>query len=384
MIKEVYIKSYTSDGTYKGTFSDFQWAGFSKSINSGVGQVQITVPRKFDDYNSDGAIAPNNKIEIYVADGDAPSGTLIYSGYIAEINTAAAAEEGVRLKVFGYFSKLALDIVKDGTQIGVKYRQASYADISDIFEDLIDKYKTANASTPIDYTGSSISSGGKQVSIDFSTSTYTDAFSELRRLADSDYYYYLDATNTFNFSQFSSTADHLFVFERDISSIKISQSLVDMRNGIIFWNGLQEEDPDFIAKYQENATSISSYGRQIEIRRDGRFKDEASVDEWNTRYLNANSEPITQVQLRLIDNNLSDSRVDLEALQPGQTCKILNISENDALSDNMLITGINYQIDYADIVIQDTRQFVDRNLFQLKKFINERTYSDSGPVNYTT
>lgn len=381
--KEVYVKTYDVNGNIKGFFYDFQFNGFKKSINSGLGQLIVSVPRQFDDFGEGTEIDQGYELRVYIADQEAPNGLQVFSGFIGKINAIATSRELVSLVAYGYLAKLGLDVLKDGTNTSIKYREADYADISDIFEDIIDKYTAVNTSSPINYTVSSVASGGKQVAVDFVNSTYEEALSEVRRLSDSDYYYYLDETNVFNFNQISSIADHLFIFEKDVIRIENKKSLLDMRNGLLFWNGQQEGDPDFIYKFFEDTASISTYGRQIGQRRDGRFANSASVEEWGSRYLAANKDPINSLTMRIIDSNLANG-YDIESIDPGDTCKVLNISTNSALTDNMLITSVDYRIDYVEIEVADVTSYLDRNIFELGKFINDRTYSDSGPINYTT
>ncbi len=48
------------------------------------------------------------------------------------------------------------------------------------------------------------------------------------------------------------------------------------------------------------------------------------------------------------DNNLG-AGYDIESIEPGHTCKILNLNDSDVVGDNMVITSVQYMMYLWDV-----------------------------------
>lgn len=376
-MKQIFIKTYQA-GVIKGTFFEFVVSEFQSSLNSGLGDLTVTIPRKFDSYNSDGALTLGNELRVYISDREAPQGVLVYSGEINSIVSSLSSIENVEVYCSGYLFQLALSIYYSSTfQI---YNRFTATDPSTMIEDIIDQYQTNNTNYKITYTAGSIASTGKSLGLVTFLSTGLNAIKQAVDLADYDWFWRVGADNIFYFDSIPATATHLFTMGRDIASMSVDYSIRDLRNNLVFTNGLAVNDPEVIQSLYTDNTSGTTYGSRVEFKRDDRYKaSTGSVAEYASKFLNTYKDPLSTLVLRIIDSNLGGG-YDIESIKVGDTCKILNVENIASLTDNMIITNINYAIDYIDITIIDAQKYIQRVVQETSKTIAEYAFSDNMPL----
>lgn len=380
MNKQVFIKTYARDGTYKGVFFNFSFSSFQMSLNGGVGDLTVIIPRKFDEFNNDGAISLGYELRIYISDKESISGKLIYSGEIDDINPSVGADETVTINCSGWISQLADDLLESSQNI---LFEKTSVDISAMIKDFIDAYKAARTDDKISYTASSIATTGKTANLKVYGESPLSAIIAAARMADVNWFFRVGADNIFYFNAIPTTPTHYFMFGKDIAELKINRNIRDTKNAVLFANGLGSGDPQSVLKLYSDSGSITSFGRRVSKQRDGRYRDSSSIDEAAGRELDAYSQPINVVTLRIVDSNNTNG-YDIESIKPGDTFKVLNISANDALTSNMLITTVTYNIDSVDIVATDTIQYVDRLLSDMGNKMTGENIDLTLPSTYTT
>lgn len=376
-MKNAYVKIYDIDENYLGMFTDFVFTSFVSSINGGLGDLKVVIPRKFDEYDQ-AQIELGNELRIYIADTDAPSGTLVYSGEIDSIDASVSDNEDVSINCSGYVYQLALDVHEDSQTVYFKYTSE---ELADIVKDVIDKYNITNPQARINYTADSVTDTGKTKTLEVFLDTPLEVLFSVIRLSDSDWYFHIDATNTLYFQEIPTTPTHYFTFGKDIVSLNYNRNTRDTKTGILFSNGLTTLDEDVVFKLYKDDTAVTNYGRRFERIRDERYVEDGA-DELGARLLSLYSEPINTVTLRVVDNNL-DNGYDIESIKVGDTCKVLNTSEIPALTDNMLITTIQYGFDYVDITVIDRNKYIERSLQEMRNTYNMFAFSDNLPTAYT-
>lgn len=371
MDKQFIIKIW--DGAVlKFSGDDFVFSQFSSTLNGGLSSLNIVMPNKYDDYGEGTIIKLNNEVQIWAYTDYYNTGKLIYSGYISSYTANLSMTEGVEISVTGYLSRLQQDVLKSNTTIKITY---SATEIGVIIKDVIDKYRTANAGTKINYGASTIGNTATNITTTFDSSTYLEAIELLKNTAGYNWYYYLDSDNLLYFSQYPATALHNFVIGNQIVELQNSKSLEQLVNGVIFWNGMQAEDPEYISKYYSDSASQTAYGRYIIRKKDSRFKSVTSADENNNRTINTFKNPINPANVRILGKNYN-----IEDIKAGQVCKIWNTNVDYG---NLLITKATYNIDYIDLELVNINSYLDKSIYELKNQINDISYSDSGPTTYT-
>lgn len=365
--------------TYAGFFDNFGVSGYSKSIYSGNGELTVTVPRKFDDFNQNGTVQLGNRVDIYVFDRNDNTGTKVYTGRMEEYTTQVSTDEAVTVRCLGLVNRLSLDTYTDATTLTKSY---SSQDPALVVRDIIDQYQLANG-TDITYTTSTVPTTSDTVSLELSSTTYLEALNLVTKTAGADYYWLLDNENQVIFKEFPTTPTHYFMFGRDITALEATNSIVDTRNSILAWNRLPSTDGDYISKRYEDMGSIFQYGRRQLRKADGRYKASADgFDQFAESYFDIYSDTITSLRFEVIDNSYGNG-YDIETIQPGDTCRILNIKPNESITDNMLITNVKYTFDSVVIDIVDVEKFVSRTLFGLQEELAERAYTNDGPSTFT-
>lgn len=373
--KEIYIKTYDTSGNIKGFFYDFVFSQFTQSLNSGLGELQVTIPRKFDDFGLNDTIAKDYEIRLIVSDQDGT--TTQYSGRVDEIVSSVSDKESVTLRCSGYVSELALNLL-EGSSNSVRIEYSSQ-EIGSIIEDLIDKHRTSFSDAVVNYTGTSIGNTSKNITIKFFASYVLDAIKQVLSHADEDWCFYVDVDNNVVLKEISTTPDHYFVLGSDVSRLEIKDTNKQKRTKYLFYNGQTTDDPDVILKRYSDGSS----DRRFEIVRDDRITDTTTSDEKGDRFVDTYKNGLQTVRARILDSNLG-SGYDIESVSVGDTCKFLNVSTESPLPTNGVITTKTYNKDYIDIVVEDAEQFVARSLQESRSRLSLIEFNSELPSAYTT
>jgi hypothetical protein len=382
MKKQVFIKTYTSAGVYQGLFYNFNFSSFDYSLNGGLSNLTVVVPRQFDSYNYDGALTLGNELKIYIADNEAPSGVQIYSGQIQSVTPSVSNTEDVVITCAGYIYQLQTDILENAQKVYFKYTST---DPSAILKDVIDKFRAVRSDAKINYGSgtTTIQNTAKSVNLEFYLNTPLEAIQRAASLGNYNWNFRIGVDNLLYFGAIPTSATHLFIMGKDIESLSIDRNIQETKNGILVTNGLSVNDPEYLFKVTKDTSSISTYGRKYQIYRDSRLKYTGGAGtEYANRFINLYKDPLNTVTIKVLDSNLAGG-YDIESIKPGDTCKVLNIASNEALTNNMLITKVTYNINTVELTIVDTIKYLERSIFDQRMIINNFLYSDGLPQAYT-
>lgn len=355
------------DGTQISTLRNFAFGGFDKELNGGVGECVIQTDAVFDDASL--ALQLGNDVEIRISDKDtatevsatAPDKT-IYRGYISMIERGVQGQsESVIIHVLGYYTLLATDILKDSTQTKLYSKSTTglttvvgdqnAADIGLMMRTVIDRYRAENASPKINYIYDDIPNTSTTVTYTFNQKTYREILDTLKSLAPANTYWKVDAAGNVSFKTTPTTPTHRFIFGRHFTSVRVEQSMEKIRNFVLVWDGTNVGT----YKHYQDDDSILTYGRRVEVVTDYGIEDSNAADAIGAKFLAENKDPDVKVVCKIMDNNgNSDVGYDIESIEPGDTCSFYGFAAgvSDNFRDNMIITRVNYQIDYAEIEVQ--------------------------------
>jgi hypothetical protein len=370
--KQYTVKVYDKSGTlYRGSYGQLSNYSFTSTINGGVGQLSIDLPRKFDEYNNDGAVNLLDSIQVWVQDKE---GTVkIYSGYIDSISrTIRGNVEGVRVTCLGYASRFGFSIDWNGTTLT---QDRNSQDPTDIIKDIIDDYRANYADPFINYTSTSTEDTGLTVSYQSDSKYIVESIERIRQMAGSGWYWFIDADNVFHFKQKPATPTHTFTMIKDISELTIDSVTSDIKNSVLFWNGLQSDDTNFIQKLYYSGTGATAYWKRFDKITDSRITDATTADSLGTAFIEANKDPNVTITFRVKDGNLGDG-YDIESIKCGDTCRILGVKDSDLYLGNLQITSINYTPEYVDITVEDKRALTGRRLTDVRRSLDNTVYSD--------
>jgi hypothetical protein len=365
--------------SYAGYFYDFSASGFNKSLYSGDSELQITLPRKYDDYGLDNTIGVGYEVEVVVPANNAED-VSIFTGRIDEITASVADSEGVSLSCYGKVTALQNDVYQ--TTANALKKTYSAQDPALVMRDLIDQFRLRNV-TDIYYTTASIPTTSKTMSVELSSTTYLEAMNLVTKTAGANYYFFVDSNGLVTFKTIPTSATYTLMMGRDIQAIDVTTSIAQLKNQVLFWNGLPSSDGSYISKLYSRDSSVFRYGKALDRKNDQRFKAGAGgADAYATQIFNNFASPVVSARITVIDS-LSVPGFSLESFKPGETVSLINISEESQLSDRNLITNVEYNIDYVTLDIVDTSTFINRSIFEIKEDLDQRTYTNDGPTTYT-
>ena len=371
--KRYSVKIYDRAGTtFKGNYDPIGGYAFTKTINGGVGALSITLPRKFDNFGLGEDVNLLDEIQVWVQDKDT-SGKKIYSGYVSSITSFIdGSNQGIKLDVLGYVSRLAFTLDWNGTDISMVRNSLT---AGELVKDVIDKYRSTVSEERINYGTGTVDITGSDISYTSNAKSCLETIERAREMAGATWYWYVDADNVFYFREYATTPTHLFTFGKDISSLEITRSADDIKNEFIFWNGLMADDTNFISNRYYNTNSINSYWNRFEANTDGRVTTSAGADALGDSYINAYKNPNVSMRFEVKDNNLG-AGYDIESIEPGHTCKILNLNDSDVVGDNMVITSVQYTPEKVIIYVSDLREITGRSLTNLRRQLDTTVYGD--------
>lgn len=373
-IKKKYTaKIYSKAGVYKGVIEDVSSPRFTSITNGGLGQMPLTIPKTFDDYD---AISLLDRVEVWVQDKDTAgtTGVKIYSGYIDTIDAElSSGNQNVNVSVLGYFTRLTYTLDMTGTT--VKMDRLSQ-DPAVSVKDVIDKYRVTASNPEINYTASSVETAGFPISFSAAMRTCYETIEKFRVMTGANWWWFVDATNTFWFKSKPATPTHKFKLGKDISDIKITKKVGNMVNNFLFWNGLQKDDVNIQAKLFHSPSSVAAYWEKFDRLTDGRVTDGDYADKLGDATVDAMNAPSVELSFVVKDNNYSENGYDIESIQPGQTCRIMNIKDSSVYSGNLLITKTEYSPESIKVYVESSNEITGRNLSDIRTALDDTIYSD--------
>jgi hypothetical protein len=364
--KTLLAQVHSPGGTFIKTWNDITFGGFTAQLNSGPGECVITRAVPFDYDGSD--LREGNEVLLTVGDRDtlesADPGevnvTTIYRGYISLIERQIdARSEVVVVHLLGYYTLLALDVLKSGAQTTL-YSEATAglsttsgdlepADIGRIARAVIDRFNAETTPPRISYEAADVPNTGTNATYIFEQKTYREAIDKLKELAPQNVYWYVDENGRFSFKETPATPTHTFIFGRHFTRVRTERSLETVRNVLLLWDG------DATYKSYTDPGSIALYGRRVARVNDFGASDDDAGDALAAKFLAENKEPGSKLICTILDNNNErDMGYDIESIRPGDTCRLLGFSSelSDIFRDNMLITQVNYTLETVEIEVE--------------------------------
>ena len=366
--KQIVINVYSASGSFLRSLPNFTFDGFTKELNGGLSECVIQTDMMFDYSGND--LVLGNDIEIRIVDkdtvalaGDAGA-VIVYRGYISFIEREVdGAKESVKIHLLGYYTLLALDILKNGAQttlysystdgLTATLGSQDAADIALMVRAVMDRYIAETTLPRLSYDDLDIPVTSTTAIYTFEQKTYREALDILRSMAPVGVFYYINEIGRLSFKTKPTTPTHKFTFGRHFSRVHVEHSLEKVRNFLVVWNG--KSGGSSIYEHYQDDDSIALFGRRAERANDYGISDTSSSDLLGSRFLADNKKPDIKVTCTIIDNNEDDALgYDIESIQPGDTCSFYGFSPgfDDIFQDNMLITSVSYSLNSAEITVE--------------------------------
>jgi hypothetical protein len=395
MKKNISIKIYAPTGEFLKEWFNFQFVGFSKAINAGVGECRIVLLEKFD--YSGIELLGGNLATITISDTDTTTTDggprVIYSGYVSQY-APTINDNGIELiyvTLLGHYTKL-IDILKSGANTnlytdstdrnGLKTASGAAAtEIAYVMNAIITRYQ-AETTTPQIFA-LSIPETGQDLNYIFKQKTYREALDIALSACPDGYFWYVNELGGFTLKQKSSTSKHIFMLGKHFNNITVTNNIENIYNVVLIWNGLTGGSA--IYKSYSDAVSIAQYGRRPYRITDKGIQDSDTADNIAAKFLAEHKDPDIQVSCTIIDNNIDAiNGYDIESIEPGETCRFIGFNEAGSylLRDAMLITRVDYSLESVTLTIENFKTDIVSQAQRLQDQVGS-IESDTIPDSYT-
>lgn len=373
------VKVFSAAGAALGVWDDVDIGkGFHSQINGGLGELTLTLARRFFDFDEGGTVKAGNIIELWVSDTDSPAAK-VYSGEISSYRASVVGEkETVEVRCLGNIARFASLLYKNGST--VTFARNSY-DPANIARDVIDRI-VAEYGLSIKYTPSSIPLAGTSVSYTFSWDYVLDALAKARELAPTNWWFFLDADNTLHFKKKPPSPTHEFVYRRDFTNFAIETSADEIKNNLLFWNGLAVGQQNYISHLYTDAESVAGYGHRFSKERDDRITVSGTANALANAFLAVNAVPIRSVELTVLDNSYGAGGYDIETIKPGDTATIRGLPSTIEVPENIQIVSVDYSPRKVRLTLVTEANIESRRMTYLKRDLESHLYSAAGPETY--
>lgn len=319
--KNFIYRVFTNLGAYITTWTKeiISEPTFQMVINGGAGEVQIILARDFDSFGEDVDVKLNNRVEVWVSDKEAPSGRLLYCGYISGYKPVIdGVDEHVEITLFTYITEFQRMILRDSSG-NTTLTYNSY-DPSDILKDVIDKYRAAGGY--ISYSPTSIAQTNTLVSYTFNTNTIKECLDKIIELCPVGWYWRVDPTNVICLAPYNVFADHSFALGLEVETLETFRRVEDLVNRVLFVGG---GSPALFRKYENNG-SQASYGLYEKKIVDQRVTVAGTAQTIATREIDSKKDPEIRSSFTIVDSNGPTSKgYDIETIKVGQSLRVRNL-----------------------------------------------------------
>ncbi len=357
MNKKFVIKIYDKAGTYITTLKPSvvkSIPAFQSQINGGFGQCVLDLNLPFDDFGEGSTIAFMNIVKIYVMDENYPLGRLVYTGFIsAYAPYLDDSRQGVKITLLGLVSILSLAYYKNGSNFTV----AASGDPSVLMKNIINHFNSVYPGSLLGYNGSgtTVDTVGVSVSYTFNEDKWLDALQNAFGTVGAGWWWAIDKQGQLYLKQKPATATHIFSIGKEIESLEVDKTSEKIVNKVRVKYGTSSTFDD------DDATSITKFGTREEIVSDSKIQNLATATQRAAKEVDDNK--VEKIKAKLVIN----SSYDLESIKVGDTCKIRNLSINQAVfNDNMMIVSVTYSFNKVTIELEEMTKFST----ELQKFIS--------------
>jgi hypothetical protein len=108
------------------------------------------------------------------------------------------------------------------------------------------------------------------------------------------------------------------------------------------------------------------------------------MDVYGTALVNSRKSSNQKVTLKVADSSINAYGYDIESIDPGDTCTIVNMPDSSTTLDtNMLITSVNYYGDYAILELEELRQTLSNKVTDIDRALRQDEYVDGPTTDFT-
>jgi hypothetical protein len=364
------------DGTFRYSTENWEFDSISREINGSM-MVRIKTDQLTTEIHH--AITTlMNRVTIRVSTANTASqGIEYFSGYIPNRSLNLQAENNsVEIIAFGYASRLFDLPYRTGTTVTINKTGGIKA--SDLAKDVLDKVTALDSTFPADYSATSVEDSSDTIKDKFVMQSAGDVLNRAITLAyDATriWFWTILGDNIFRFKKSSLTADHNFVYGRDVFSFP--QFSEDLQQGVnevlVVYNGGAN------IKRVVDTANVTAYGLKSLTVNESTVTDATTATEIGNAYLASRLPPILAITV-LVANPYP-----IESINPGDTCRIdgLPADIKSLLTDNLFITKTTYKKFYVELELSVKSPFISNSIEKIRKRLEKESVETMAATDYS-
>lgn len=323
-IAKVYDATGATFKTTIGADSILSLPRISREVSKPSSDVTLSIAMPWDDFGYGTTIREFFLVKLYAINDAHPSGILVFQGFITEIAGKLSRDTNhVELRLFPLESILNNAFWKSGGTQSLADYTITYAaaDVDTMFSDAITNINSLYGS----YFTSDLSNPGASITVNFVEQTHQQALDKAIKFLNATWYWRVKPDGTMQLKQYNDvTATHQFVLGRDIESLNVTKSILEIKNGI----RVEYTGPAYV--FSSDATSQTAYGRRQKKMSDSNIQNAGSATALGDGELARLKDVKTQTQIVI------NAQYDLETIFPGDTCKIVNVPD----TSSQMVSGV--------------------------------------------
>lgn len=202
-----------------------------------------------------------------------------------------------------------------------------------------------------------------------------NALNALYRQLPTGWYYEVDVgTNAVRIKNKSDSFDHLLVFGRDFTGMKVTKDINNIINDVFYIGGqLVENGPKLTTQFTDT-DSIADYRHGVAILTNDKVTryDTAQLLAENT--IGNNNGPRLTTEI-----TLSAGKYNTEAVRKGHVIKIVN-GDRDVLGATLVVASLNYRPDEITISLDSAPRNLSRTIDQIQRNLENSATAAAGNV----
>lgn len=202
-----------------------------------------------------------------------------------------------------------------------------------------------------------------------------NAINALYRQLPTGWYYEVDVgTNAVRIKNKSASFDHLLVFGRDFTGMKVTKDINNIINDVFYIGGqLVENGPKLTTQFTDT-DSISEYRHGVAIITNDKVTryDTAQLLSENT--IGNNNAPRLTTEI-----TLSAGKYNTEAVRKGHVIKIVN-GDRDVLGATLVVASLNYSPNEITISLDSAPRNLSRTIDQIQRNLENTATAAAGNV----
>jgi len=293
-----------------------------REVNKSAGEVNLDIAFPWDNFGFGTTLFDGDLIKIYAVNASNPTGTLVYQGNVMGIKTNYTNNSSsVSLRLYPIDAILGRITAYVGTDA---VKTFTSLDIDDIFSNVLtDMQTTAGYS----YFTEDFDAPSLSITYSIRLLNSQNALDKAYSYLSSSWYWAINASGVIRLKQWDDVnPTHLFTIGKDVDSMGTNRTIADIINGeMLSWN-----NPVYSFSHYSDATSQTNNGKFQRIVEDREIPAAYAADARGNSDISKLKDPKISVTLTV------NANYPIETINPGDTCKIQNITDNTS----QLVQGV--------------------------------------------